>query len=165
MLISSKYSPDGINTAFEWCFNPIGTIIPQLRKRSSSAFQEFRFFTNVTIIDVDLLSRCNLTKMALPQGIREIKQYGLAFNMLKELVIPSSCSRVEGAVLEGNTVDCNVIFQSPVPPKFYNDFLLNRYTRVKIVMYVPDEALEAYRAIPNLSHRAQFIKPLSEYHS
>lgn len=143
----------------------IGTIVPQLNKRSSNAFQEFRFFTNVTIIDVDLLSRCNLTKISLPQGIREIKQYGLAFNMLKELVIPSSCSRVEGAVLEGNTVDCNVIFQSPVPPKFYNDFLLNRYTRVKIVMYVPDEALEAYRAIPNLSHRAQFIKPLSEYHS
>ena len=112
-----------------------------------------------------MLSRCNLTKISLPQGIREIKQYGLAFNMLKELVIPSSCSRVEGAVLEGNTVDCNVIFQSPVPPKFYNDCLLNRYTRVKIVMYVPDEALEAYRAIPNLSHRAQFIKPLSEYHS
>ena len=143
----------------------IGTIVPQLNKRSSNAFQEFRFFTNVTIIDVDLLSRCNLTKISLPQGIREIKQYGLAFNRLKELVIPSSCSRVEGAVLEGNTVDCNVIFQSPVPPKFYNDFLLNRYTRVKIVMYVPDEALEAYRAIPNLSHRAQFIKPLSEYHS
>ena len=143
----------------------IGTIIPQLIKRYSNAFQEFRFFTNVAIIEVDMLSRCNLTKISLPQGIREIRQYGLAFNMLKELVIPSSCSRVEGSVLEGNTVDCNVIFQSPVPPKFHNDFLLNRYTRVKIVMYVPDEAIEAYRTIPNLSHRAQFIKPLSEYHS
>ena len=143
----------------------IGTIIPQLIKRYSNAFQEFRFFTNVAIIEVDMLSRCNLTKISLPQGIREIRQYGLAFNMLKELVIPSSCSRVEGSVLEGNTVDCNVIFQSPVPPKFHNDFLLNRYTRVKIVMYVPDEAIEAYRTIPNLSQRAQFIKPLSEYHS
>ena len=143
----------------------IGTIIPQLIKRYSNAFQEFRFFTNVAIIEVDMLSRCNLTKISLPQGIREIRQYGLAFNMLKELVIPSSCSRVEGSVLEGNTVDCNVIFQSPVPPKFHNDFLLNRYTRVKIVMYVPDEAIETYRTIPNLSHRAQFIKPLSEYHS
>ena len=143
----------------------IGTIIPQLIKRYSNAFQEFRFFTNVAIIEVEMLSRCNLTKISLPQGIREIRQYGLAFNMLKELVIPSSCSRVEGSVLEGNTVDCNVIFQSPVPPYFYNDFLLNRYTRSKIVMYVPDEAIEAYRTIPNLSHRAQFIKPLSEYHS
>ena len=158
-------SPDGIKTTFEHRFNPIGTIIPQLIKRYSNAFQEFRFFTNVAIIEVDMLSRCNLTKISLPQGIREIRQYGLAFNMLKELVIPSSCSRVEGSVLEGNTVDCNVIFQSPVPPKFHNDFLLNRYTRVKIVMYVPDEAIETYRTIPNLSHRAQFIKPLSEYHS
>lgn len=165
MLISSKHSPDGIKTSFEYRFNPIGTIIPQLRKRSSNAFQEFRFFTNVAIIEVDMLSRCNLTKISLPQGIREIRQYGLAFNMLKELVIPSSCSRVEGGVLEGNTGDCNVIFQSPVPPYFYNDFLLNRYTNSKIVMYVPDEAIEAYRAIPKLSHRAQFIKPLSEYHS
>ena len=165
MLISSKHSPDGIKTVFKCCFNPIGTIIPQLIKRSSNAFQEFRFFTNVAIIEVDMLSRCNLTKISLPQGIREIRQYGLAFNMLKELVIPLSCSRVEGGVLEGNTVDCNVIFQSPVPPYFYNDFLLNRYTRSKIVMYVPDEAIEAYRTIPNLSHRAQFIKPLSEYHS
>ena len=112
-----------------------------------------------------MLSRCNLTKISLPQGIREIRQYSLAFNMLKELVIPSSCSRVEGAVLEGNTVDCNIIFKSLVPPVFYNDILLNRYTRAKIVMYVPNEAIEAYRTIPNLSHRAQFIKPLSEYHS
>lgn len=143
----------------------IGTIIPQLIKRSSNAFQEFRFFTGINIIDVNLLSNCNLTKIILPNSIREIRQYGFSGNRLKELVIPSSCSRVEGAVLEGNTVDCNVIFQSPVPPKFYNDFLLNRNTRVKIVMYVPDEAIEAYRTIPNLSHRAQFIKPLSEYHS
>jgi len=112
-----------------------------------------------------MLSRCNLTKISLPQGIREIRQYGLAFNMLKELVIPSSCSRVEGGVLEGNTVDCNVIFQSPVPPKFYNEFLLNRYTRVKIVMYVPDEALTTYRNIPALSAHAKNIRPLSEYHS
>ena len=161
----SKHSPDGIKTVFKCCFNPIGTIVPQLNKRSSNAFQEFRFFTNVTIINVNLLSRCNLTKISLPQGIREIKQYGLAFNMLKELVIPSSCSRVEGAVLEGNTVDCNVIFQSPVPPKFYNDFLQNRYTRVKIVMYVPDEALTTYRNIPALSAHAKNIHPLSEYHS
>ena len=143
----------------------IGTIIPQLRKRSSNTFQEFRFFTNVAIIEVDVLSRCNLTKISLPQGIREIRQYGLAFNMLKELVIPSSCSRVEGAVLEGNTVDCNIIFQSSVPPTFYNNFLLNRYTRAKIVLYVPDEALTTYRNIPALSAHAKNIHPLSEYHS
>ena len=165
MLISSKHSPDGIKTVFKCCFNPIGTIIPQLRKRSSNTFQEFRFFTNVAIIEVDVLSRCNLTKISLPQGIREIRQYGLAFNMLKELVIPSSCSRVEGAVLEGNTVDCNIIFQSSVPPTFYNNFLLNRYTRAKIVLYVPDEALTTYRNIPALSAHAKNIHPLSEYHS
>lgn len=147
----------------KYCFNPIGTIVPQLRKRSSSAFQEFRFFTNVAIIGVDFLSRCNITKISLPQGIREIRQYGLAFNMLKELVIPSSCSRVEGGVLEGNTVDCNVIFQSPVPPDFYNDFLLNRYSRAKIVIYVPDEALTTYRNISALSAHAMNIRPLSEY--
>ena len=110
-----------------------------------------------------MLSRCNLTKISLPQGIREIRQYGLAFNMLKELVIPSSCSRVEGGVLEGNTVDCNVIFQSPVPPDFFNDFLLNRYSRAKIVMYVPDEALTTYRNISVLSVHAMNIRPLSEY--
>ena len=84
---------------------------------------------------------------------------------MTELVIPSSCKRVGGGILEGNAVDCNIIFKSLAPPEFYNDILLNRYSRVKTVMYVPDEALEAYRAIPNLSHRAQLIKPLSEYHS
>ena len=150
---------------FRYCFNPIGTIVPQLRKRSSSAFQEFRFFTGINIIDVNLLSKCNLTKIILPNSIRDIRQYGFSGNRLKELVIPSSCSRVEGGVLEGNTVDCNVIFQSPVPPDFYNDFLLNRYSRVKIVMYVPDEALTTYRNIPALSAHATNIHPLSEYHS
>ena len=63
-----------------------------------------------------------------------------------------------------NAFDCNIIFKAQDPPLFYNDILLNRYTRAKIVMYVPDEALETYRAIPALSHRAQLIKPLSEYH-
>ena len=63
-----------------------------------------------------------------------------------------------------NAFDCNIIFKAQVPPLFYNDILLNRYTRAKIVMYVPDEALETYRAIPALSHRVQLIKPLSEYH-
>ena len=161
----SKHSPDGIKTTFEHRFNPIGTIIPQLRKRYSNAFQEFRFFTGINIIDVNLLSNCNLTKIILPNSIREIRQYAFSGNRLTELVIPSSCKRVEGSILEQNAVDCNIIFKSLVPPVFYNDILLNRYTRVKIVMYVPDEALETYRAIPNLSHRAQFIKPLSEYHS
>ena len=149
---------------FKYCFNPIGTIVPQLRERSSNAFQEFRFFTNVAIMDVALLSRCNLTKVSLPQGLREIRQYALSFNRLTELVIPSSCIRVEGAILEGNTVDCNIVFQSPVPPKFYNDFLLNRYTGVKIVMYVPNESLTTYRNIPTLSAHAKNIRPLSDYH-
>ena len=141
----------------------IETIISQLKKRSSNAFQEFRFFTNVTIINVYLLSRCNLTKISLPQGIREIKHGCLSFNMLTELVIPSSCSRIEGSIVEGNTVDCNVIFQSPVPPNFHNNFFLNRYSSAKIVMYVPDEALTTYRNIPILSAYAKNIRPISEY--
>ena len=115
-------------------------------------------------MDVALLSRCNLTKISLPQGIREIKQSALSSNRLTELVIPSSCIRVEGAILEGNTVDCNIVFQSPVPPKFHNEFLLNRYTRVKIVVYVPNESLTTYRNIPTLSAHAKNIRPLSDYH-
>ena len=47
---------------------------------------------------VNHLSDCNLTKIILPNSIREINQYAFSGNRLTKLVIPSSCKRVGGGM-------------------------------------------------------------------
>jgi len=56
---------------------------------------------------------------------------------------------VEGTIFEGNEIDCTVIFENKTPPIARNNFFLNRYTKSKIVAYVPNESLKLYKNVIN----------------
>lgn len=144
--------------------NSILVISEYLKKKTSNSFDEFKYFTGVKSLGVSYFGECNLTAITLPYGIKKIRQYCFYKNKLSRLVIPETCIEVEGNVLERNTVDCDIIFLSPTPPKTINIFLMNRYTRVKLTVYVPDESVEAYRAQSGFVGYENQVRPMSELH-
>ena len=111
-----------------------------LRKNVSNSFDEFKYFT------------------------KKIGQYAFLGNKLSKLIIPETCIEVAGCVLEKNTIDCNIIFLSPTPPKTINMFLMNRYTRVKLTVYVPDDSVDAYRSQSGFVGYENQVRPMSELH-
>lgn len=135
-----------------------------LRKRASNSFDEFKYFTGVESLRVSCFGECNLTAITLPYGIKKIGQYAFLGNRISKLIIPETCIEVAGNVLEKNTVDCDIIFLSPTPPKTINVFLMNRYTRVKSTVYVPDESVDAYRAQGGFVGYENQVRPMSELH-
>lgn len=135
-----------------------------LRKRASNSFDEFKYFTGVERLGVSCFGECNLTAITLPYGIKKIGQYAFLGNRISKLIIPETCIEVAGNVLEKNTVDCDIIFLSPTPPKTINVFLMNRYTRVKSTVYVPDESVDAYRAQGGFVGYENQVRPMSELH-
>lgn len=135
-----------------------------LRKNVSNSFDEFKYFTGVEMLGVSYFGECNLTAIALPYGVKKIGQYSFLGNKLSKLIIPETCIEVAGNVLEKNTIDCNIIFLSPTPPKTTNKFLMNRYTRVKLTAYVPDDSVDAYRSQSGFVGYENQVRPMSELH-
>lgn len=135
-----------------------------LRKNVSNSFDEFKYFTGVETLGVSYFGECNLTAITLPYGVKKIGQYAFLGNKLSKLIIPETCIEVAGCVLEKNTIDCNIIFLSPTPPKTINKFLMNRYTRVKLTVYVPDDSVDAYRSQSGFVGYENQVRPMSELH-
>ena len=133
-----------------------------LRKRENNSFNEFKYFTGIEAALNSYFDHSNLTAITLPYGIKKIGQYAFFDNKLSELIIPETCIEVSGNVLEKNAIDCNIIFLSPTPPKTTNKFLLNRYKKVKLTVYVPDESVEAYRAQSGFVGYEKQVRPMSE---
>lgn len=133
-----------------------------LKKKTSNSFDEFKYFTGVEMLGVSYFGECKLTAITLPYGVKKIGQYAFLGNKLSKLIIPETCIEIGGAVLEKNSVDCNIILLSPTPPKTSNVFLLNRYTRVKLTVYVPDESVEAYRVQSGFVDYKEQVRPMSE---
>ena len=133
-----------------------------LRKRENNSFNEFKYFTGVEAALNSYFDHSNLTAITLPYGIKKIGQYAFFDNKLSKLIIPETCIEVGGNVLEKNAIDCNIIFLSPTPPKTINKFLLNRYKKVKLTVYVPDDSVEAYRAQSGFVGYENQVRPMSE---
>lgn len=133
-----------------------------LRKRENNSFNEFKYFTGVEAALNSYFDHSNLTAITLPYGIKKIGQYAFFGNKLSKLIIPETCIEVSGNVLEKNAIDCNIIFLSPTPPKTTNKFLLNRYKKVKLTVYVPDDSVEAYRAQSGFVGYEDKVRPMSE---
>lgn len=133
--------------------------------KSENSFIEFKYFTKITILSVSFFDKCKLSEIQLPETIQKLGQFCFSNNKIKKLVIPKSCNIVEGNIFENALVNCTVIFKSKIPPKANNNFFLNRYTRSKIIAYVPNESLELYKNVINWKDYKDQIYPISEYES
>lgn len=128
-----------------------------------NSFIEFKYFTRIIDLPVNFFDRCKLSEIQLPETIQKLGQYCFSNNKIKKIIIPKSCNIVEGSIFEGNEIDCTVIFENKTPPIARNNFFLNRYTKSKIVAYVPNESLELYKNVINWKDYKNQIHPISEY--
>lgn len=128
-----------------------------------NSFIEFKYFTRIIDLPVSFFDRCKLSEIQLPETIQKLGQYCFSNNKIKKIIIPKSCNIVEGTIFEGNEIDCTVIFENKTPPIARSNFFLNRYTKSKIVAYVPNESLELYKNVINWKDYKNQIHPISEY--
>lgn len=128
-----------------------------------NSFIEFKYFTRIIDLPVSFFDRCKLSEIQLPETIQKLGQFCFSNNKIKKIIIPKSCNIVEGTIFEGNEIDCTVIFENITPPIAHNNFFLNRYTKSKIVAYVPNESLELYKNVINWEDYKNQIHPISEY--
>lgn len=128
-----------------------------------NSFIEFKYFTRIIDLPVGFFDRCKLSEIQLPETIQKLGQYCFSNNKIKKIIIPKSCNIVEGTIFEGNEIDCTVIFENKTPPIARNNFFVNRYTKSKIVAYVPNESLELYKNVINWKDYKNQIHPISEY--
>lgn len=128
-----------------------------------NSFIEFKYFTRIIYLPVGFFDSCKLSEIQLPETIQKLGQYCFSNNKIKKIIIPKSCNIVEGTIFEGNEIDCTVIFENKTPPIARNNFFLNRYTKSKIVAYVPNESLELYKNVINWKDYKNQIHPISEY--
>ena len=128
-----------------------------------NSFIEFKYFTRIIDLPVSFFDRCKLSEIQLPETIQKLGQYCFSNNKIKKIIIPKSCNIVEGTIFEGNKIDCIVIFENKTPPIARSNFFLNRYTKSKIVAYVPNESLELYKNVINWKDYKNQIHPISEY--
>ena len=128
-----------------------------------NSFIEFKYFTRIIDLPVSFFDKCKLSEIQLPETIQKLGQYCFSNNKIKKIIIPKSCNIVEGTIFEGNKIDCTVIFENKTPPIARNNFFLNRYTKSKIVAYVPNESLELYKNVINWKDYKNQIHPISEY--
>lgn len=128
-----------------------------------NSFIEFKYFTRIIDLPVSFFDRCKLSEIQLPETIQKLGQFCFSNNKIKKIIIPKSCNIVEGTIFEGNEIDCTVIFENKTPPIARNNFFLNRYTKSKIVAYVPNESLELYKNVINWKDYKNQIHPISEY--
>lgn len=128
-----------------------------------NSFIEFKYFTRIIVLPLSFFDRCKLSEIQLPETIQKLAQYCFSNNKIKKIIIPKSCNIVEGNIFEGNEIDCTVIFENKTPPIARNNFFVNRYTKSKIVAYVPNESLELYKNVINWKDYKNQIHPISEY--
>lgn len=111
--------------------------------------------SGLTSIGYFLFIGCNLTGITLPAGIKSIEQQAFNGNPLTgNIVIPSGVTRIEFGAFGGCSGLTSMTFESPVPATIRDDEPSLGDSAYTWPIYVPCEAVEAYRtAWPIYAHR------------
>ena len=147
-----------------------------------SRFTELRNFTALTGFNIGEFEDSKLTTVVCPDHLETIAQaafhtgslenitlpsqcvtiglMSLAGTSLKQLVIPAHVTTISNrAIRQNSKLESLIMLPTAVPSLGTDNWYLVPYATI----YVPDELLEAYKAAPNWSDRANYIKPMSEY--
>ncbi|OFP60653.1 hypothetical protein HMPREF2983_04395 [Prevotella sp. HMSC077E09] len=159
LWIVIKLSPDGIKTAFDHWFNPIGTYIFKGLDRENGIL-DLSMFTNLTSVDCNAFRWIDhLYKLVLPPTL---STYDTCFytstidNIIIEVI------EKQNSLLWGLTFK-NLIIKSVNPPITERRASYGWYARKESRIFVPDESVENYRKSDSFSDIAEYIHPMSEY--
>lgn len=160
MLIFSKHSPDGIKTSFEYRFNPIGTKFHGLDRKNGVL--DLSIFNNLTSIDrEDLRYIVRLNKLICPPSVTiyDTCFYGSTIDTIIVEKMEQQSSLLWGLSFK------NLIIKSKNPPKQERVASYGWYNRKGSRIFVPDKSVNLYKASASFSDIAEYIYPMSEYHS
>ena len=159
----NMHSPDGIKTAFDHWFNPIGT----------------KFYDNPKIESFDELVRFKASqlKAGMFQGCKKLKYISvppIPFGIFNDNVISYERVRLCGEWKripdyffwgwEKRNLKA-IIIENCIPPKITNisGFFYGNHTTNFAKIYVPNDSVEKYREAAVWKDYKEFIYPLSEY--
>ena len=150
------------------------------------SFDEFRFFTGITSINVRSFSGCtSLRKITLPKNVTTIKSYAFGDTSIEKLIINEGCIDIEERFISGNAFcklidfpstitsigtnpnrnggrELRIICRAVVPPSFDGSWSYNSNGE-PLAIYVPDESVSVYKSATGWTGSSSIIYPLSEY--
>jgi len=112
------------------------------------------------------LAFCNISKFIIPEGTTTLPKRALWmwYRIEHPVVIPESVRYITNTLTNQASCTIDVIFKSNKPPVFTSigsntsPFYYNNAN-----IYVPDDAIDAYRTAKNWELVKNFIYPISEY--
>ena len=112
------------------------------------------------------LSSCSISKFSIPEGTTILPKRALWvwYRIDHPVVIPESVRYITNTLTNQANCTIDVIFKSNKPPVFTeigsntSPFYYNNAN-----IYVPDDAIDAYRTARNWELVSNFIHPISEY--
>ena len=112
------------------------------------------------------LAFCSVSKFIIPEGTTTLPKRALWvwYRIEHPVVIPESVRYITNTLTNQASCTIDVIFKSNKPPVFTeigsntSPFYYNNAN-----IYVPDDAIDAYRTAKNWELVSNFIHPLSEY--
>ena len=158
--VFSKDSPDGIKTVSKHRFNPIGTKFNGLDRKNGVL--DLSIFNNLTSIDrEDLRYIVRLNKLICPPSV---SMYDTCFyGSTIDTIVVENMER-QSSLLWGLSFK-NFIIKSKNPPKQGARASYGWNNRKGSRIFVPDESVNLYKTSTSFSDIAEYIHPLSEYHS
>ena len=113
-----------------------------------------------------LLAFCNISRFIIPEGTTTLPKSALWmwYRIEHPVVIPESVRYITNTLTNQASCTIDVIFKSNKPPVFteigsnISPFYYNNAN-----IYVPDDAIDAYRTAKNWELVKKFIHPVSEY--
>ena len=158
--VFSKDSPDGIKTVFKCYFNSIGTKFNGLDRKNGVL--DLSIFNNLISIDrEDLRYIVHLNKLICPPSV---SKYDTCFygSTIDTIIVENM--EQQSSLLWGLSFK-NFIIKSKNPPKQGTRASYGWNNRKGSRIFVPDESVNLYKTSTSFSDIAEYIHPLSEYHS
>ncbi len=115
----------------------------------------------------NLMFDCDLI---IPEGITEIGLY-FAYNAcFHNIEIPSTVTTISGNAFNQDTAETTasdlylktITFKGETPPSIHKTSFSTLHTQNNIKIYVPDNAVDAYKAVSNFSAYKNYIYPISQ---
>ena len=162
MQLSDKYK---VNSGYALNFNE-ATFFP-----NADIYMNFLNIGEITIPmymspHTFSLSFCSVSKFIIPEGTTILPRRALWMWKRTEhpIVVPASVRYIIETLTNQGESTMDIIFKSNIPPAFTQiDSNTSPFYYNNANIYVPDDAIDAYRTAKNWELVKNFIHPISEY--